>query len=89
MVYTGECGFDQFVCAYDLNSHELVGAATSTDTNAFCSARSSCLAGGVLPTEIICGTDRLDVSACNLNPLATDGGVGDASMMNDGAGDGG
>lgn len=75
LVYAGSCGLDNFACAYDVDSRLLVGAATSTDTNAFCDMRSSCLEGGVLPAEIICGVDRLDVSACNLGPLTVDSGT--------------
>lgn len=69
LVYSGGCGMDRFVCVYDVTSRQLVGAATSTDTNAFCTARSSCLMGGSLPAEIICETYGLITSACQLAPL--------------------
>ena len=67
-VRAGGCGFDRLLCVYDSLSGAIVGAARSTDTNAYCGMRSSCLFGGDLPNEVACIIDRLDFSACQLSP---------------------
>jgi hypothetical protein len=64
----------------------LVGMATSTDTNAYCNASSSCLVGGVLPAEIACGTYGLSAAKCVLEPLHADGGGTDGEPAPDAGG---
>ncbi len=63
---------DRFVCVYDSTTHAIIGAATSTDTNAYCNRGSSCLTAGTLPNEIDCSIFGLNSTACALAPLRTD-----------------
>jgi hypothetical protein len=74
LLHAAHCRLYSVICVYDVTSRLLVGAATSTDTNAYCGGATDCISGGILPAEVTCGYGLR--YSCPLPPVMVDATAG-------------